>query len=77
MIPEKYSRNIYVYQLKYLNECNLNKEKFSGKSDLPIYELHKVFAGLTDFPKVIGESHKLCKVVRNFCELHKRFLKTS
>ena len=26
---EKYSRNIYVYQLKYLNEWNLNKEKLS------------------------------------------------
>ena len=26
---EKYSWNIYVYQLKYLNEWNLNKEKLS------------------------------------------------
>ena len=27
---EKYLRNIYVYQLKHLNEWNLNKEKLSG-----------------------------------------------
>ena len=30
MKHEKYSWNIYVYQLKYLNEWNLNKEKLSG-----------------------------------------------
>ena len=30
-------------------------------------------AGLTDFAKVIGKSHELCKVVRSFCELHKIF----
>ena len=56
-------------------------------SDFPIYKLHKVFAGLTDFEKVIGKSHglevsvnfikvfceyhKLCKVVSKFYELQK------
>ena len=30
MKHEKYSRNIYIYQLKYLNKPNLTKEKFSG-----------------------------------------------
>ena len=30
MKHEKYSQNIYVCQLKYLNEWNINKEKFSG-----------------------------------------------
>ena len=74
---EKYSQNIYVYQLKYLNKWNLNKEKLSGKlkSDLPIYKLLKVFAGLTEFPKIIGESHELCRVVRSFYELHKSCLR--
>ena len=27
---EKYSQKIYAYQLKYLNERKLNKEKLSG-----------------------------------------------
>ena len=44
------------------------------KFDLPIKTLHKVFVGFTDFPKVIGESHVLCKVVREFYELCKVFL---
>ena len=30
MKHEKYSQNIHVYQLKYLNEWNLHKEKISG-----------------------------------------------
>ena len=30
MEHEKYSQNIYFYQLKYLKEWNLNKEKLSG-----------------------------------------------
>ena len=33
-----------------------------------MYNLHKVFAGLTDFARVIGESHELCRVVRSFCD---------
>ena len=38
MKHEKYSQNIYVYQLKYLNEWNLIKKNFQAlKSDLPIY----------------------------------------
>ena len=63
----KYSRSVYVYQLKYLNEWNLNKST--------IYKLHKVFAGLTDFPKVIGESHELCKAVCSFYEFDKSCLR--
>ena len=40
------------------------KKNFQAlKSDLPMYKLHKVFAGLMEFPKVIGDSKKLCKVV--------------
>ena len=74
MKNEKYSQNVYVYQLKYMNEWNL-KENFQAlKFDLPTYKVHKVFAGLTDFVKVIGKPHELCKVVRCFYELHKRFL---
>ena len=71
---EKYSQNIYVYQLKYLNEWNLKKNFQTLKSDLPIYKLHKVFAGLMDFTKVIDESHKLCKFVHSFYKLLKFFL---
>ena len=75
MKHEKYSQNIYVYQLKYLNDWNLIKKSFQAlKSDLQIYKLHKVFAGLTDFPKVLDESHKLCEVVRSFHKLHKSCL---
>ena len=66
---EKYSRNIYVYQLKYLNEWNLKKNFQALKSDLPIYKLHKVFVGLTDFPEVIGKSTNFVKVV---CKSHER-----
>ena len=62
MKHEKYSRNIYIYQLKYLNKPNLKKNFQALKSDLPIYKLHKVFAGLTDYPKVIGKPHKLLKM---------------
>ena len=40
-------------------------------------KLHKVFAGIKDFPKVIGKSHKLFKVVRSFYELHKSCLANS
>ena len=73
MNHQKYSQNIYVYQLKYLNEWKLNKKKnFQAlKSDLPTYKHHIVFARLMDFLKVIGESHELCKLVRSFYELHK------
>ena len=88
MKNEKYSQNVYVYQLKYMNEWNL-KENFQAlKSDLPTYKVHKVFAGLTDFVKVIGkphellkgfcESHKLCKVVGKFyqlCKVIRKFYK--
>ena len=54
-----------------MNELNL-KKKFQAalKSPLPIYKLHKVFEGLTDFAKVIGESHELPKVVGQFYKLH-------
>ena len=53
MKDEKYSRNIYVYQLKYLNKRNLNKENAQVlKSDLPKYKLHKVFEGLVALQKV-------------------------
>ena len=76
MKDEKYSQKIYVYQLKYLKKWNLNKEKLSGTyNDLLIYKLLKVFAGYTEFPKVIGESHELCRVVHSFYELHKSCLR--
>ena len=52
------------------------KKNFQAlKSDLPMYKLHKVFAGLMEFPKVIGESQKLCKVVWSFYELYKSCLR--
>ena len=35
MKHEKYSRNIYVYQWKYLNKWNLNKKKLSGTQIRP------------------------------------------
>ena len=39
MKHEKYSQNIYVYQLKYLSKWNLNKENFQAlKSNLSIYK---------------------------------------
>ena len=58
MKHKKYSWNIFVYLSKYLKKWNLNKKNFQAlKSDLPLY---KVFAGLKDFLKVIGESHELC-----------------
>ena len=61
MKHEKYSWNIYVYQLKYLNEWNLIiKKNFQAlNSDFPIYKVHKVFAGLMNFAKVIGKSYEL------------------
>ena len=71
MKHKKHSWNIYFYQLKYLNKLNLKKNFQALKSDLPIYKLHKVFACPMDFPKVIGKSHKLCKVIHNFYKLHK------
>ena len=75
MKHEKYSQNIFVYQLKYLNESNSNIENFQAlKSNLPIYKFLK-FVRLTNFPKVIGESHKLCKVVHSFYEVHSSYLR--
>ena len=75
MKHEKDSWHIYFYELKYLKESNLNKEKLPGTYIWPSnQQLHKVFAGITDFPKVIGESHELCKVFRSFYELHKSCL---
>ena len=62
MKHEKHSWNIYFCQWKYLNKLNLKKNFQALKSDLPIYKLHKVFACPTDFPKVIGKSHKFVKL---------------
>ena len=79
MKHETYSQNIYVYQLRFLTSEISPKKNFQAlKSQLPIYKLHKLFAGVTDFPKVIGESYKLCKVVGKFykfCEVADKFYK--
>ena len=81
---EKYQQNIHVYLLKYLNEWDLNKEKkFQAfKSDLPTYQLHKVFAGLTDFLKLLVSRRNFVKLLvfsANFiklvCKTHTFFVK--
>ena len=71
MKHEKYLRNIYIYQLKYLDEWNLKKNFQVLKYNLRTCKLHKDFVGLTDFPKVIDKLHKLWKFVCNFYKLHK------
>ena len=71
----KFTQNIHVYQVKYLNKRNLNKEKHfqSLKSDFPTYKLYKIFMFLTDFSKVVTIFQKLRKVVSKFYELCKVF----
>ena len=55
---EKYSRNIYVYQLKYLNKSNLNREKTFRHLNPTFQSANfiKFLPSLTDFPKVTDMS---------------------
>ena len=83
MKHEKYLRNIYVYQLKYLNEWNLKKDFQALKSGVQsanfikflqvLRAFQKLLASPTTFIKVVCESHELRKVARKFYELCKVF----
>ena len=73
MKNEKYSRNIYVYQLKYLKERNLNKEKLSGTEIRPsnLQHLNPTFhsTNFIKFLRVLRTFQNLLASSTNFVTL--------